>query len=116
MLKTGEGKITVTVHANDVYTVNEDESAISISDQYRALLGDRAAQDATKELKWFLTELECKWNVNVILSRDLPSSFADIEQKLQGAPDDDADADAIDFEDKLKDYDNLEPHKGRTIE
>ena len=63
-------RLTVTLHENDVYTVNEEEQTIGVSDQFKALFGTQSAKEAQDQLVAFLEDLTKKWQVSVTYSKD----------------------------------------------
>lgn len=97
---TDEGRLTITIHANDIYTVNENETEITISDQYREIVGTKRAAMVERELQYFLAELQAKWLVDVWLSKDPPDPKPLTETELNEL-----------FEDIEEDFNNGTPNQ-----
>ena len=66
-------RTTVTIHENDVFTVDEKNQKIGVSDQFKALFGEDGAKTAQDQMIGFLKDLQGKWFVDINFSKELPS-------------------------------------------
>ena len=68
------GRLTVTVHSTDIYTVDEEQQAIGISEQARELFGEKQCEKMQKDLVKFLEDLR-GWYVNIRFTNKLPEDL-----------------------------------------
>ena len=75
-------RLQVTLHENDVFTVNDEEHTIAVSDQFKVMHGSEAAEEVQKKLIMFLDDLRHKWLVDVYFSK-APAGIVESPWRLE---------------------------------
>ena len=66
--------MTVTLHENDAFTVTEDGTGITVSDQFNELFGQGLGCAIEEHLLSFMKELK-RWNVDINYTKKLPEEL-----------------------------------------